>query len=289
MRLLKRNADGKLVPTEYSGKVVPAYAILSHTWHADNSEEVSFQDIEAGTIENKSGHEKIQFCAQQAEADGLRFFWVDTCCIDKKNAVELAEAINSMFHWYQKATRCYVYLSDVSIHDDEAVFRQCRWFSRGWTLQELLAPGSVEFFSREYQRLGDKRTLERQIHDITNVAVSALRQSTPLSQFTVDERLSWALRRQTTRKEDKAYSLLGIFNVYMPLIYGEGTENAFRRLLEEIDKHSNGKHSTLIHTQYGNEEQASVRKQLPSIEQPIEGLSGGLPPGDNFSAGRPPH
>jgi len=162
------------------------------------------------------------------------------------------------------------------------------WFSRCWALQELLAPGSVEFFSREYRRLGDKRTLERQIHDITNVAVSALRQSAPLSQFTVDERLSWALHRQTTRKEDKAYSLLGIFNVYTPLICGEGTENAFRRLLEEIDKRSNGKHTTLIHTQYGNEEQAGVEQQFPSIEPSIEGLSGGLPLGDNFSAGRLP-
>ena len=109
------------------------------------------------------------------------------------------------------------------------------YFTRGWTLQELLAPGSVEFFSQEGNPLGDKRSLERQIHEITGIAVPAL-QGTPLSQFGVDERFSWAVNRQTTRKEDKAYSLLGIFDVYMPLIYGEGSDNAFTRLREEIDK-----------------------------------------------------
>jgi hypothetical protein len=150
---------------------------------------------------------------------------VDTCCINKANNTEFSEAINSMFRWYQNAAKCYVYLSDVpraafDANDElnqlprELDFWESRWFTRGWTLQELLAPDSVEFFSRKGKRLGDKRTLERQIHEITRIALSAL-QGTPLSQFGVDERLAWAKNRETTRKEDEAYSLLGIFNVYM--------------------------------------------------------------------------
>ena len=151
-----------------------------------------------------------------------------------------------MFRWYQNATNCYVYLSDVSktkrkAGDQvskftwESAFRTSRWFTGGWTLQELLTPGSVEFFSREGKRLGEKKSLERQIHEITRIAIPALR-GTPLSQFGVDERLSWAENRQTTRKEDEAYSLLGIFDVHIPLIYGEGRKSAFRRLREEIDR-----------------------------------------------------
>ena len=117
----------------------------------------------------------------------------------------------------------------------ESAFRKSRWFTRGWTLQELIAPPSVEFFSSEGKRLGDKKSLERQIHEITGMAVQAL-QGRALSEFSVDERLSWAEKRETKREEDKAYSLLGIFDIYMPLIYGEGMDNAFRRLREEIDK-----------------------------------------------------
>jgi hypothetical protein len=178
MRLLECKPDGKLVLSEFTGKdvSVPAYAILSHTWAIDNSEEVSFQDVEAGTGKSKAGYNKIRFCAEQAAADGLRYFWVDTCCIDKKNNTELSEAINSMFRWYQKATRCYVYLSDVSIRDEqqscqyscftwEAAFRKSRWFTRGWTLQELIAPTLLDFFSSEGERLGNKSSLETMVHD----------------------------------------------------------------------------------------------------------------------------
>jgi hypothetical protein len=151
-----------------------------------------------------------------------------------------------MFHWYSNATRCYVYLSDLSsppsdTNDEfnprpwESDFRTSKWFTRGWTLQELLAPRSVEFFSRERKRLGDKSSLEQQIHEITCIPKSAL-QGIRLSEFSVNKRLSWIERRQTKLEEDKAYSLLGIFDVYIPLIYGEGTASAFRRLREEIDK-----------------------------------------------------
>jgi hypothetical protein len=198
-----------------------------------------------GAGESKSGYDKIRFCGQEAKRDGLQYFWVDTCCIDKLNLVELQEAINSMFRWYKNAAKCYVYLSDVSTADRKAgddfseitwetAFRKSRWFTRGWTLQELLAPRLVEFFSREGKQLGTTRTLERQLHEITGIAILALR-GAPLLTFSVEERLSWAKGRETTRKEDKAYSLFGIFGIYIPILYGEGEENAFRRLQKEID------------------------------------------------------
>ena len=246
MRLLEcDNASEVSLTKDFVGDdEIPPYAILSHTWK--EGQEVTFSDLMDGTGKSKAGYDKIRFCGQQAKHDGLQYFWVDTCCIDKSNHFELQEAINSMFRWYQEAAKCYVYLSDVSIAKRKAsdkvseftwepAFRESRWFTRGWTLQELLAPGSVEFFSREGKQLGDKRTLERQIHEITGIAIPALR-GTPLSQFRVDERLSWAENRQTTRKEDKAYSLLGIFDVFMSLIYGEGEENAFKRLSKKINK-----------------------------------------------------
>jgi hypothetical protein len=255
MRLLERNSDGEFSLTKDFGDHVSRYAILSHTWGAD-TEEVTYRDLMDSTGKSKAGYNKIRFCEEQARRDGVQYFWVDTCCIDKSNSTELAEAINSMFRWYQNAAKCYVYLSDVSTTKRKAsdqlseftwepAFQASRWFTRGWTLQELLAPASVEFFSREGKRLGDKQTLERQVHEITGIAVSAL-QGFPLSQFGVDERLSWAETRQTTRKEDKAYSLLGIFDVYMPLIYGEGGENALNRLREEINKPSKGKRTISV-------------------------------------------
>ncbi len=257
MRLLKCNSAGEFSLTEdiVDDEKIPPYAILSHTWK--EGEEVAFQELIDGTGKVKPGYEKIRFCGAQAKRDGLQYFWVDTCCIDRSNNAELSEAINSMFRWYRSATRCYVYLSDVSSPafdtDDklselpfESAFRGSRWFTRGWTLQELLAPSSVEFFSQEGNRLGDKRSLQQQIHEITGITVQAL-QETFLSRFSFDERLSWAQNRQTTRKEDQAYALLGIFDVYMPLIYGEGRDNALKRLLKEIYKPSQGKPNSAKH------------------------------------------
>jgi Heterokaryon incompatibility protein (HET) len=251
MRLLQRNSAGELSLTKYFVDNIPKYAILSHTW---GEEEVTFGDLMDNTGRSKAGYDKIRFCAQQAANDSLQYFWVDTCCIDKSNSSELQEAINSMFRWYQNAAKCYVYLSDVSIRkrkaDDqfsdstwEPAFRASRWFRRGWTLQELLAPDSVEFFSLGCERLGDKKTLEPQIHEITGIPTAALG-NTSLSRFHVNDRLLWANNRQTTRVEDKAYSLLGIFDIQMPLLYGEGEEKAFRRLREEIDKPLKGMRNT---------------------------------------------
>ena len=242
-RLLTVNVDGSFSLTSFAGDNIPSYAILSHMWGRDD-QEVTFQDLINAVESSKTGYRKIQFCGEQAKRDGLRYFWVDSCCIDKSSSAELSEAINSMFRWYRNAAKCYVYLSDVSTSDStqhthssqrpyESAFRQSRWFTRGWTLQELLAPLSVEFFSQEGKRLGDKKSLELEIHETTGIPVQAL-QGSPLSQFSVMERMSWAKKRETTREEDMAYSLLGVFDVSMPLIYGEGVESAFRRLQKQI-------------------------------------------------------
>ena len=246
MRLLEHTSGDEFVLTEdfIGNDKIPPYAILSHTWEDD--QEVTFSEFTDGTGKSKTGYEKIRFCGQQAKRDGLRHFWVDTCCIDKSDPAELREAINSMFRWYQNAVKCYVYLSDVSTlkrraSDEvseftwERAFRDSRWFTRGWTLQELLAPSSVEFFSQEWERLGDKGSLKQQIHKITGIPQGAL-QGVPLSQFSVNERLSWKENRRTKLKEDRAYSLLGIFGVHIAPMYGEGAREAFRRLLGEVDK-----------------------------------------------------
>lgn len=245
MRLLElKDNEFSLTKDIVNNKGEYAYAILSHTW-GDDDDEVNYKDLTEGSGKTKTGYKKILFCGEQAARDGLQYCWVDTCCIDKSNNTELSEAINSMFHWYQDADKCYVYLSDVSTngHDQvdvspqswQSAFRASRWFTRGWTLQELIAPPLVEFFCSSGKRLGDKKSLERQLYEITGIAISALRGKS-LTAFSVKERMSWAENRMTTREEDKVYSLLGIFDIHMPLIYGEGAKNAFRRLREELDK-----------------------------------------------------
>jgi hypothetical protein len=248
MRLLYYTGGGELRWTEdlVGDDEVPSYAILSHTW--DEGQEVTFDDLMKNSGKSKTGYNKIWFCARQAQRDGLEHFWVDTCCIDKTNNSELSEAIVSMFQWYKNAIRCYVYLSDVSSRacekDSEPhrelkrkpAIKTSRWFTRGWTLQELIAPASVEFFSKEGDRLGDKTSLMPTLHDITGIAMQAL-DGSPMSCFTVDERMSWAEGRKTRREEDSAYSLLGIFDISMPLIYGEGRQRAKERLRKEIREH----------------------------------------------------
>ncbi|OAL39280.1 hypothetical protein AYO20_01598 [Fonsecaea nubica] len=243
MHLLKIGPHGELSLTDdLMKKDRPPYAILSHTWGPDN-EEVTFKDLKDGSGQSKAGYIKIRFCADQTQKDGLQYFWIDTCCIDKTNHVALSESIVSMFHWYQEAQKCYVFLSDVSAHKRdntgnvqiwESTFRTSRWFTRGWTLQELLAPRRVEFYSRESVRLGDKTTLGPIISNITGIPGTAL-SGKSLEEFTPQERMRWASGRETKKTEDKAYCLLGIFNVSMPIIYGEG-DIAFDRLKDEIAK-----------------------------------------------------
>lgn len=238
MRLLSFDSHGDLSWAEFSQEKLPPYAILSHTW---GTEEVIFADLIKRCAQSKAGYRKLAFCGEQAARDKLRYFWVDSCCIDRGSSAELTTAINSMFRWYHGAVKCYVYLSDVSASAGnvsqnawEADFRKSRWFTRGWTLQELLAPTQVEFYSCQHQRLGDKESLRPLIHDITRIRVEALRNH-PLNAFSIEERMRWAADRQTTEDEDGAYCLLGIFNIFMPLVYGEGKDSALRRLQRELD------------------------------------------------------
>jgi hypothetical protein len=258
MRLLKCNKSGLISLTDdLADDEIPPYAILSHTWGKPD-EEVSLEDFSKNAGDSKAGYEKARFCGEQAVRDGLGYFWMDTCCIDQSSSTEVSTAVNSMFRWYHNAERCYVYLSDVcgtALDTDdatcqqlwEAEFRESIWFTRGWTLQELIAPKLVEFFSRDGKKLGDKKSLERQICEITGVPVSALR-GFPLSEFEIHERFSWAAKRKTKRAEDVVYSLFGIFGVHLPVIYGEGLEHATIRLKEEIHKRYSSKSFTIMVT-----------------------------------------
>ncbi|EUC35743.1 hypothetical protein COCCADRAFT_34740 [Bipolaris zeicola 26-R-13] len=242
MRLLKVEENGDFSFAEFDEDSKPPYAILSHRW-AEGTE-VTFEDLQRNMGEEKLGYEKIRLCGKQAQRDGLQYFWVDTCCINKANKAELSLAILSMFRWYRDSARCYAFLSDVSspplgttlaCSPQESEVQKSEWFTRGWTLQELLAPRSVEFFSREWERLGDRKLLIQQVHEATGIPHRAL-QGGALSQFSVSERLRWIEYRHTTYPEDKAYSLAGVLDVDLAPCYGEGVEGAFRRLHDEIDK-----------------------------------------------------
>lgn len=243
MHLLTINSDGIFSLTNLFGKEIPPYAILSHTWEADD-QELTFQDVMNKTGKSKTGCRKLEFCGEQAKKDNLQYFWVDSCCINKANFTELTEAIHSMFKWYRNASRCYVYLSDVPDSQDptstsESAFPLSRWFRRGWTLQELIAPSSVQFFSRTGEQLGSKKSRMQQIHQITGIDMKALQGDlNDFSEFSIDKRISWAIGRETKLEEDAAYCLLGIFDIYMPLYYGEGRRKAFERLLRKVRKYS---------------------------------------------------
>ncbi|KAL6862622.1 hypothetical protein ACO1O0_002859 [Amphichorda felina] len=238
----------RLIDTEtlalksFTGKF-PKYAILSHTWVAD--EEVSFQEATAISDDpnhaatKKSGYRKIQRTCNKVKAHGFQYVWVDTCCIDKTSSAELSEAINSMYSWYASAARCYVYLEDLSGLDTgvESLGR-CRWFTRGWTLQELIAPKELRFYNGQFKYVGTKRELKKTISKITGIHEYVLGGDVLPSEVAVARRMSWAAKRETTRAEDMAYCLLGIFDINMPMLYGEG-KKAFMRLQEEIIKRSN--------------------------------------------------
>ncbi|OHW99976.1 het domain-containing protein [Colletotrichum incanum] len=218
----------------YEGRA-PAYAILSHTW-ADG--EVLFQDLEGGPSTN-AGWTKVQSACCLARGQGYAWIWIDTCCIDKSSSSELSEAINSMFKWYRDAKICFAYLADVPYAEPgtsecAGALADSRWFTRGWTLQELLAPAVLDFYSSDWRRIDSRSVLGGVIGEITGIdATYLLDGKLRLAEASVAERMSWASRRRTTRVEDLAYCLLGIFDVNMPLIYGEGMK-AFKRLQETI-------------------------------------------------------
>ncbi|KAI0746286.1 heterokaryon incompatibility protein-domain-containing protein [Daedaleopsis nitida] len=243
---------------QYFNIAPPKYAILSHVW---GDHEQPFQDTQELALihENPREHvpDKIKKCCMCAEMHGFKLLWIDTCCIDKTSSAELSEAINSMYQWYAAATVCYVYLEDVwgwpadislpevavevtpslNILGSPVFQRLCssRWFTRGWTLQELIAAKKARFVTRDWHLLGTKEELAALLTLVTGVNADVLTFSKSVTSIPVAERMSWASRRQTTRLEDEAYSLMGIFGVSMPTIYGEG-RRAFRRLQEEVMK-----------------------------------------------------
>ncbi|KAM5537080.1 hypothetical protein V8D89_009226 [Ganoderma adspersum] len=180
---------------------------------------------------------KLRMACAVARADGYRYIWIDSCCIDKTSSAELSEAINSMYRWYGKAAICYAFLADVAHNDRpqdaKSKFRRSKWFTRGWTLQELIAPRNLLFMSQEWNVMGSKQDLSVLLEEITGIDVEVLKQQKRLDEVSVARRMSWASRRETTREEDHAYSLFGIFDVNMPTLYGEGSR-AFMRLQQEI-------------------------------------------------------
>ncbi len=180
---------------------------------------------------------KVRDACAFARRHGYSYLWIDSCCIDKTSSSELSESINSMFQWYAGAAVCYTFLADVPPGEDPDAdgsrFRLSRWFTRGWTLQELVAPSELLFLSSDWELVGSKRQLATLVEAISGVDREALLREKPLNKFSVAQRLSWAAQRETTRIEDRAYSLLGIFGISMPTLYGEG-EGALRRLQEEI-------------------------------------------------------
>jgi len=247
---------------DFVGADIPPYAILSHTWGPD---EVSFRDMSKDRKVTrlralKAGYAKVQKCCEKALQDGHKYVWIDTCCIDKRSSAELSEAINTMYRWYQDAQVCYAYLSDVPSEgfdpyyagNDDA-FSKSRWFTRGWTLQELIGPRNIQFLSQDWRGIGSKafpRTIDQEpeteesirrnaiflskLARITGIGEAVLSDSSNVRRTFAAQRMAWAARRQTAREEDLAYALMGLFSVSMPILYGEGLKKAFRRLQLEI-------------------------------------------------------
>lgn len=214
---------------EFFDEAVPQFAILSHRW-ASSEEELLYADFASSTKRSTSGYSKVRRFCKLANERNIQYCWVDTCCIDKSSSAELSEAINSMYSWYRRAFVCFAYLPDVT---DGGDFTRSQWFQRGWTLQELLAPDSVEFFDMYWRPIGNKIMLKQDISLVTGIDEALLAKRKLLSQYSVAQRMSWASHRKTTRLEDEAYCLMGLFDVHMPLLYGEGRQ-AFRRLQEQI-------------------------------------------------------
>ncbi|KAF5690182.1 beta transducin [Fusarium denticulatum] len=243
MRLVDANT---LEVVEFMDHNVPKYVILSHTWIT--GQEVTFQDMQNKKGMERSGYTKIRQACALAIENGFGHAWVDTCCIDKTSSAELSEAINSMMTWYERSEICYTYLADVppdtDIHEPESSFAKSRWFERGWTLQELIAPSRLIFLYDDWSVMSERDDIVDLITQITGIDQTFLSAPTSdcllqsrLHAASIAEKMSWASERKTTRIEDTAYCLLGIFGINMPLLYGEGT-NAFLRLQEEIMKRS---------------------------------------------------
>ncbi|KAL4064876.1 heterokaryon incompatibility protein-domain-containing protein [Scleroderma yunnanense] len=251
------------------------YAILSHRWIG---KEIKYEEMvelaqmgegERDEIRQRDGYKKIFYSCAQAAKDGHQWLWADTCCIDKRSSAELSEAINSMYRWYENSRVCYVYLHDVhgssfpTARNDTTYANSNgypEWFSRGWTLQEMIAPSHVQFFNKNWKPIGDKRMLAHTLKEITRVPEQILRDGLSSSRPCVAQIMSWAAKRMTTRVEDRAYSLLGLLDVNMPMLYGEG-KKAFQRLQLEIIRMSNDQS---IFAWLGNDRTSSILADDPS-------------------------
>lgn len=232
MRLLHTES---LLFEEFYDTQVPKYAILSHRW-GDN--EVTLQDFRKGRRQDTQGYAKIKHFCILASNRGFEWVWIDTCCIDKKSSAELSEAINSMYRWYRGAAECYAYLSDVEwkpedVEASKNSFKQSLWFTRGWTLQELLAPSGVIFLDRNWVYFGTKESLSKEISAATGIKHEHLSEWHGVC---IATKMSWVSKRVTSRLEDLAYCMLGLFDVNMSLLYGEGNKAFIRLQLEIIRK-----------------------------------------------------
>jgi len=258
---------------------IPKYVILSHTW---GNEEVTFQDLTTlpqSTLAaaKPGGFAKLQgFCRTVLSNPHhwpIQYCWMDTCTIDKTSSAELTEAINSMFDWYRGAYRCFVYLSDVEVTDrNDGSFSESRWWTRGWTLQELIAPLSLTFFNANWCQLGNKAGMASRISGITGIPRRVLSRPQMMYRCSVAQRMSWAAKRHTSRVEDLAYSLMGLFNVNMPLLYGEG-KKSFVRLQEEILKEST---DHTIFAWFSNDNTLVAGPHEPAVPSGFRMLSGVL-------------
>ncbi|KAF2164257.1 hypothetical protein M409DRAFT_68112 [Zasmidium cellare ATCC 36951] len=235
MRLI----DVRTLEIKTFGDKPPPYAILSHKWGA---EEVTYQEFVAHQKQNGKGYQKILDFCRTVQERAVKWAWIDTCCIDKTSSAELSEAINSMWHYYRGAAYCIAYLEDVSsLHHINDMYKS-EWFTRGWTLQELLAPRLLAFCSSDWSRIGsmrDSAVVRAIVTRVTGIHTKYLTNHNSISNASVARRMSWAARRKTTREEDMAFCLMGLFNVHMSLLYGEGGRNAFYRLQKKIIKQSN--------------------------------------------------
>ncbi|KAH8178212.1 heterokaryon incompatibility protein (HET) domain-containing protein [Sarocladium implicatum] len=237
MRLLNTaSLELKLFMPEYA----PDYVILSHRW---TPEEVVFDDFAVGNIaspnhpaRSKIGFGKVLGACQKAADDKYDWIWIDSCCIDKSSSAVLQESINSMWQYYANANICYVYMADVPNQASgwTPQFLESEWFDRGWTLQELLAPRLVEFYARDWSAIGTKIQRCDELVARTYINRKALLDPDCVDTNSTATRMSWAAHRRVTREEDQAYCLLGLFQVAMPMLYGEGAAKAFGRLQEAI-------------------------------------------------------
>lgn len=226
--------------SEFSNPIPHKYAVVSHCWnHATADSEVRHKEYHASLSpqdEQKAKWKKVQMARRIASDHGLEWFWLDTCCIDHSSSAEVEEAINSMYDWYDGSNECYVFMPDVKVGEDD-LFKRSKWFTRGWTLQELLAPQSVIFYDQDYQMIGTRTARKTLISEATGIDPEYLKPVKNIQGASIAQRMSWAVNRKTTKVEDRAYSLLGIFGVNMPMLYGEG-HRAFLRLQLAILKQS---------------------------------------------------